>query len=150
MKTSVKGMVGAALVALLAGCGQAGDDVAIEHVAQWSESSADWVADVRPVAGAVIGSEEELQQWVDAYGSGAGERTFDALEAVDLEESFLVIGGYPRCREGSRVVIVGDSEVRFEVVKADPDVACVWAPYTIAVWAVPLSATGGEVPALVG
>ena len=141
------GVVAAGLVAIaLAGCSSEVEPVG-ELVGRWSQGSdPGWVDDAMPIATTVIATDDERQDWLDDVAGDAVDAELDELRQVDLDHFFLVIGGYPRCTEYSAVLVENDGSVTFDVRTDDENVACVWAPYTIDAWAVPLSETGGEPP----
>lgn len=134
------------------GCGATGADhhEAGELIATYSEGGQgrEWVGQVNLSEAVVLGSEVGVEAWVSTL-PGADPAEFVELDQVDLTEHFLVIGGYHQCTETSAIIVVTeDDDVRvvFEVASPDPDTLCDWSPYTLDVWAVPLSLTGGEIP----
>ncbi len=144
-------MWGAALAVMvamvLAACESAGDQRVGELVGSWSQADSDsWVEDAMPIETVLITSDVEREEWIDAM-DGADE--LDPLRDVDLSENVLVIGGYHRCVEYSLVLLeAGALEFVVTIDKEDENTHCSWSPYTVDAWAVPLEATGGEVPEL--
>jgi hypothetical protein len=107
-------------------------------VASWSQADVDRLGDVE-VAPQVIGDDAARDSFLAALPRGLDDASVAEVEAVDLDESVLVTGGYHRCTEFSYVVISGVGPT-FEVSDGEPGVACGWSPYTVDVWAVPRSA----------
>ena len=132
--------------ALLSGCTGEPEPVG-ELVGSWSQGGEpSWVDDMQPIPTTLVVTDAEREEWLADLPDDVGaDPSFDELRDVDLGESFLVIGGYPRCTEESVVVVDGET-VAFEVRTEDENVACAWSPYTIDAWAVPLTATGGLAP----
>ncbi|MGC0141811.1 hypothetical protein [Pseudactinotalea sp. Z1732] len=142
----------AVVLGVATGCGAAGADhqEAGELIATYSEGGhgREWVGQVNLAEAVVLGSAVDVDNWVSTL-PGADPAEFVELDQVDLTEHFLVIGGYHQCTETSAIIVITeDDDVRvvFEVASPDPDTVCDWSPYTLDVWAVPLSLTGGEVP----
>ncbi|GAB2622120.1 hypothetical protein GCM10027067_37700 [Pseudactinotalea suaedae] len=147
-------MVAAAVLALLGACslpwvvGGPGERVG-EQVGSWSQANTDsWVDGIAPIAPVLLASQEQVEEWVAAHEGAAEAGVLEVLQAVDLSENVLVVGGYPRCQETSAVILVSETEVAFTVISGDEQIACAWSPYTVDAWAVPLEQTDGEVPTL--
>lgn len=142
----------ALVLALMGACASAEPEVDLDLVVSWSESSEDWVADARSVPTTLVVTDADREAWLGTLPDAVGNDDVATLRAVDLEEVFLVIGGYPRCMEHSTVRVDPETgEVRFEVFipEEDEGTMCAWSPYTIDVWAVPVGATDGHPPVLV-
>lgn len=141
------------VAALVVGCSALGPEPAGEEIGSWSQgddSHREWVDEAMPIETVVLGSDADREAWLeDVPGDAADEDSFDSVRAVDLDESVIVIGGYPRCTEHSVVTVSGDDEVAFEVRDDEEDTACGWSPYTIDAWSVPLELTDGQVPEVV-
>ncbi len=135
---------------LAAGCTSERDEPAddAELVTSWSESRFDWVAEITPVAPAVLSTAAQVDRWVEESGIDP-EAAAEAMTDVDLTTRFVVVGGYPRCQEYRVVGVTDDGGVTFTVRTEDERVSCAWSPYTIDVWSVPLAATGGTAPSRV-
>lgn len=72
-----------------------------------------------------------------------------AIEAVDMDEHILVVGGSANCDRRGRVLTDGErTSVWFSDVDATPDqeIHCVWAPLTVQAWRVPLEQLDGAEP----
>ena len=121
----------------------------MDEVATWSEAELAWIEDAKPIETAILASDAEREAWLeDVPGDLGDDDSFDPLREVDLDENFIVVGGYPRCTEHSVVTVSGGGEkVAFEV-QDDGVEECEWAPYTIDAWSVPLELTDGQVPDL--
>lgn len=135
------------VVTVLSGCGP-GEQRVGEFVDSWSQADSDsWVEDAMPIETVLLTSDAELEEWIQQMG---GAEELDSLLDVDLSEDVLVIGGYWRCMEYSLVLLDDGGALEFVVTrdKEDERTACAWSPYTVDAWAVPLAATGGEVPTL--
>lgn len=135
------------VASMLGACGSAGDQRVGELVDSWSQADSDsWVEGAMPIETVLLTSDDELEEWIETMG---GVEELGSLREVDLSENVLVIGGYSRCMEYS-LVLLEDGALEFVVTrdKEDENTACAWSPYTIDAWAVPLEATGGEVPEL--
>lgn len=144
-----------AVLALLGGCtGAPVVETRSRLVASWSEATDDWVAEVASGAGStvLVTTDAERDAWIDGLPDAVEPDEVARVEHVDLAEELLVIGGYPRCMEHSRVEVDGETgEVRFVVYvpHEDEGTVCGWSPMTIDVWAVPLEELGGRDPVLV-
>jgi len=158
MSPSVRGVravVAAAVLVLLAACGLPGvvggpGERVGERVGSWSQDNTDsWVDGIAPIEPVLLAAQQQVEEWVAAHEGAADAGVLEVLQAVDLSENVLVVGGYPRCQETSAVILVSATEVAFTVVSGDEQIACAWSPYTVDAWAVPLEETGGEVPTLV-
>lgn len=139
-----------AALALAAGCTGSGHVEDADLLVGWSQASDEWVAEVMPIPATLVATEAELAAWLATMPDAVGDS--EELSEADLDEVFLVIGGYHRCREVSAVDVDGGSgEVTFVVFvpEGDEQVACAWSPYQIDVWAVPVQALGGHEPVLV-
>lgn len=119
-----------------------------EPVGSWRQSEHDsWIDAAMPIETVALTTDAEREQWLtDHAGDAAADEAFDHLRAVDLDESFVVIGGYPRCTEYSAILLEDDGAIRFEVTAAEEGTDCYWSPYTIDAWAVPWDLTGGALP----
>lgn len=142
-----------ALAALLVvvGCAGPSDDVDAELLIAWSEAHDDWVTDLGHVPTTLVTSEVEREELLATLPDAVGKDDVELLRGTDLDEVFLVVGGYPRCMEVSSVEVDGGTgEVAFvvEVPEEDEGTMCGWSPYTIDVWAVPIEAAGGHRPVL--
>lgn len=72
-----------------------------------------------------------------------------AVGAVDMDEHVLVVGGYAKCDTEGRALSDPDHQsLWFAVVDPTPDaeILCVWAPFTVEVWQVPLAQLDGADP----
>lgn len=143
----------AAALLVMTGCAAAqGERESVgEHVVGYRQdvSGSEWVGEVDLPSALVLESESDIQEWVGTL-QDADPALFDPLYQVDLTENFLIVGGYPRCTEHSSIVLAGDGgEMVFEVTAPESTTMCAWSPYTIDVWAVPLSHTDGTPPGFV-
>lgn len=143
----MRAALGLMVVALASGCGGPREPEGAELVGSWTQAQEDWPGDAMPIEPVLLADEAELEEWIAELPED-GQASVASLRSVDLGETFLVIGGYSRCTEHSAVMLDGDT-IDFEVTTDEPNTSCVWAPYTIDAWAVPLAAIGGEVPELV-
>ena len=141
-----------AVLVAAAGCGAAQDqrEPVGEHVIAYAENvhGTEWVGEVDLPSALVMQSAADIEDWVETLPDPE-PTLFEPLFDVDLDEHFLVLGGYPRCTETSSIVLVGtgdDASLVFEVTAPESDTMCAWSPYTLDAWAVPRSATDGEVP----
>ncbi len=141
------------VAAAMVGCSAPGPEPAGDEVGSWSQaddSQREWVDEAMPIETVVLGSEADREAWLeDVPGDAADDDSFESLRAVDLDESFIVLGGYHRCTEHSVVTVPGDGEVAFEIRDDEEDTSCGWSPYTIDAWSVPLELTDGQVPDVV-
>jgi hypothetical protein len=84
----------------------------------------------------VVDTDAELSDVVRRLGARLDTAP---VEAVVLRTHVLVVGGYHRCTETSRVVVDPDAPhgLRLDVVADDEQVSCAWSPFTVDVHAVP-------------
>lgn len=132
-----------------------GEQVVGEHVVRWTQSTSgqEWTGEALVGSDPVmLTTEAERDAWVADLPADADAAGVAAdLAGVDLTGSVLVIGGYHRCTEHSRVLLSTDADgpvLRFDVTTDEPEVMCAWSPATFDVWEVPLEATDGVVPRL--
>lgn len=141
-----------AVVALGAGCDSSGPDrrQVGDLVVSFTEgrTGQEWAGELRYELPLVLASDQDVETWADGLPADADESEIDPVRAVDLEEHVLIVGGYHSCTETSAIIVEedgGDLTVFFEV-SSDEDIDCAWSPYTIDVWAVPLTETGMAPP----
>lgn len=86
----------------------------------------------------------------DAFVAGLDpDLDSSAVEAVDMDEHVLVVGGYAKCDTRGQVLSDPDHQaVWFTVVDPTPDteIVCEWAPFTGEMWQVPLAQLAGADP----
>lgn len=144
---------GLAAAVLLAGCASAGSPSNPPSgeerrqvgtlVSEWSESTIDPDALARVAGTRLILEEAEREALAVAL---APDVRPDELDAVDLDQSVLVVGAYFRCDEHSVVSIDGAGALlEFEVVKPAGDVACEWSPLQVDVWSIDRAVLADEV-----
>jgi len=146
---------------LLAGCGKDDDSPDPGEtrelgrlVATWSQAEyADLGAAPRR-ASQLLSTDAERTAYLAGLPAGIDTA---AARRIDLAESVIVAGAYPRCMEQGRVLA---DPLRFDVFvpAKDEGTVCVWAPMTVEVWEVPradldrvpegLSEPGGRIAAV--
>lgn len=126
-------------------------DAVGEHVGFWSEQNADgrMLQDAVAASGGLLldgTGLTDLADGIDAAHEDSDGGTAD-LRAVDLDESVLVVAGYPSCQHSATVHLDdGVDPVRVWVsVTQDEPVDCAWSPYTVEVWALDRDQVGDDV-----
>lgn len=113
----------------------------VGHLVQaWSESHHDMTSmrDWLPEGFRVVHNATERDRFISHL---PGDIPTHAVPTVDPDRNLLVVGVYGNCHRSGLVVIDDDLRgVDFTVSSPEPLPNCVWAPYTVEVWRVPLDA----------
>ncbi|SDT08931.1 hypothetical protein [Microlunatus soli] len=126
------------LLAMTAGCALVdGRSEVGRLLTSWSQADDQRITTVSIDGTVVLADDADRQRFLDRLPD---ELDRSAVEAADLDSGFLVLGGYGKCMQRSRVWMDTDrTAVWFEVYvpRKLEGVNCGWSPFTIDVWLVP-------------
>lgn len=140
MRRPPAALVGCLLAALLPACSTVLPEATVGHVVvEWDEATDAIEGFDKQADPLLLSTEAQWQDWVDALPGEMREARNDAIEAVDLDDSVLLVAVWGRCTEEGNVADVGGGAVRFELHDPEPHTLCAWSPIQVQVWDLPLS-----------
>lgn len=112
----------------------------LEHTVSEMEARASDLVDIVDLSGGLMSEPADRDAFADALEAALapGNSLPDTLRSVDLDAHHLVVTGYHRCSETSRVMAdtARDPALLWVEILTDDGVLCAWAPYTIDIWLV--------------
>lgn len=134
------------LVGVAAGSCRTADETVGRLVASWSEQENPAVTTVLPAdsSAILVRDQQEWEAWIVALPSSLRDIADGGLSSFAIEDSVVVVGKYPRCVEQSRILDLGEGQLRFDVFTAPEDegTLCAWAPVQLEVHEVKLADIG--------